>query len=744
MSDSDAYNITLAGLSDDLLFQFYCLNPPSDNCDWGPCPNPDITGLGQQVSVYVTSVILSITIVHNPTNFRTVVYPYFLNIYSLSISTFFAVFRLGITQNDFVFIILSIASPAQIYLWFISIVSLIPERFCSLRLSSVFADSMATGRHWEGKFINGLSLLSFLIWSFFLALLLAAPKQVKFTQSSCNADYGKTQLLGLLWAPFFLLSCFISFIIIQGFGKLLSFQKKRAVQELESPFETEDHDTIATLTGRNWSLATLKSPTDKVESLILLNIQVITLGAPGNIQYQNMPLGIISIIKTSLLFGYARRSQSTGGGRWSSYIRHMKLLFLIAGMCVYEVSMALSLPIPFTGFLPSEFFTGVLWVRSFVLSMRSRQLRFQRLIAYIFATVLCGILAVIFRIYIPLSQDLELDAFNVIIPLSPLLYFMWWQIETNIPQRTDYNKEDLLHQWKNRLEPLPLLNFLFFVVNPNALWISSTILSSAVISTSMSFGQIFSMTVAAFSLLSLRKYFLILYHKLNEWIKMTKDRFAAESTAAECISMKIDQEETASPRPLLSRSGTRTEIAGENNPEQITPVKITSLLRRRSSRVDISAVENLAETTRPPKSSSTRRSIKAESTATETTPEEVAPPRPSSSRSSIRAEIAAENPIGPPEIPAEETRSLSTPKSTRAETTVEENVSTRTTPSKITLREVIPPKPRSIKAEGIAAEIIPEETPVDIASPTGAKLITTTEIIPADIIPEHSGGNHSG
>ena len=40
----------LTGVSNDILFQAYCLNPPSDSCTYGPCPNPDVTGVGQQVS----------------------------------------------------------------------------------------------------------------------------------------------------------------------------------------------------------------------------------------------------------------------------------------------------------------------------------------------------------------------------------------------------------------------------------------------------------------------------------------------------------------------------------------------------------------------------------------------------------------------------------------------------------------------------------------------------------------------
>lgn len=30
--------------------QAYCIDPPKDSCSLGVCPNPDVTGLGQQMS----------------------------------------------------------------------------------------------------------------------------------------------------------------------------------------------------------------------------------------------------------------------------------------------------------------------------------------------------------------------------------------------------------------------------------------------------------------------------------------------------------------------------------------------------------------------------------------------------------------------------------------------------------------------------------------------------------------------
>jgi hypothetical protein len=56
------YNINLTGASNDTLFQAYCLNPPSDSCEFGPCPNPDVTGIGQQVSCELRPLVQRKTI----------------------------------------------------------------------------------------------------------------------------------------------------------------------------------------------------------------------------------------------------------------------------------------------------------------------------------------------------------------------------------------------------------------------------------------------------------------------------------------------------------------------------------------------------------------------------------------------------------------------------------------------------------------------------------------------------------
>lgn len=51
---------SFTGLNNVTLFQtLYCANPPSDSCPYGPCPNPDITGFGTQVSGSVLPLFIA-------------------------------------------------------------------------------------------------------------------------------------------------------------------------------------------------------------------------------------------------------------------------------------------------------------------------------------------------------------------------------------------------------------------------------------------------------------------------------------------------------------------------------------------------------------------------------------------------------------------------------------------------------------------------------------------------------------
>jgi hypothetical protein len=54
--------------------QAYCIDPPEDHCSLGVCPNPDVTGLGQQISgqfaktIKPNAKILTFNIVHQSTS----------------------------------------------------------------------------------------------------------------------------------------------------------------------------------------------------------------------------------------------------------------------------------------------------------------------------------------------------------------------------------------------------------------------------------------------------------------------------------------------------------------------------------------------------------------------------------------------------------------------------------------------------------------------------------------------------
>ena len=48
---TSAADLTFVFLADKSAYKkAFCTNPVSDSCPFGPCPNTDVTGIGQQIS----------------------------------------------------------------------------------------------------------------------------------------------------------------------------------------------------------------------------------------------------------------------------------------------------------------------------------------------------------------------------------------------------------------------------------------------------------------------------------------------------------------------------------------------------------------------------------------------------------------------------------------------------------------------------------------------------------------------
>ncbi|KAF8811257.1 terpenoid synthase [Phlegmacium glaucopus] len=184
------------------LFQIYCINPPPDSCPFGPCPNPDVTGLGQKVSLYITATVFAITLVLDTDDFRYAWYGHIANNYSLLVAAILSIIKRQLTQNDAVFVIIAVASPGTLHLWFLSTIQLIRRK----NLPSILSKMNQV----EGIMFSILSNCLFLLWLAMFSLILLPSMQSPFRQPACHRKYGMNGIISLLWAPVAVITIMVS------------------------------------------------------------------------------------------------------------------------------------------------------------------------------------------------------------------------------------------------------------------------------------------------------------------------------------------------------------------------------------------------------------------------------------------------------------------------------------------------------------------------------------------------------
>ncbi|KAJ2917890.1 hypothetical protein MD484_g2500, partial [Candolleomyces efflorescens] len=170
----------------------YCLNPPEDDgCPYGPCPNPDVTGVGQQISIYVTTGTFAFALVYFPQLVRPMLYNHLAVIYSLMIAALVSIVRGELTQNDGVFVLVAVGSPCTIYLWFSALRSLI-----------TYYDFLGQDHRSrrEVQLLKFLCMLSMAFEIVLVCLLFVPSSRIRFSQPSCNREFGKKLILNLAWA----------------------------------------------------------------------------------------------------------------------------------------------------------------------------------------------------------------------------------------------------------------------------------------------------------------------------------------------------------------------------------------------------------------------------------------------------------------------------------------------------------------------------------------------------------------
>ncbi|KAG2009461.1 hypothetical protein CC2G_012395 [Coprinopsis cinerea AmutBmut pab1-1] len=175
-----------------LYEKIFCVNPPPDICPFGPCPNSDVTGIGQQVSIYITTVIYAIVLVYIPWLGRPMLYAHLSVIYSLLIAALISILKTSLTQNDGVFVLVSVASPATLYLWYLSIRSIWSPKWFPVDLPEKHKST-------EFQILRVLTILSLAFTIALVCLMYVPSEKINFSQPACSQVFGRELWYNIAW-----------------------------------------------------------------------------------------------------------------------------------------------------------------------------------------------------------------------------------------------------------------------------------------------------------------------------------------------------------------------------------------------------------------------------------------------------------------------------------------------------------------------------------------------------------------
>ncbi len=155
-----------------------------------------------------------VTLVHSPEDFRFAWYSYLGNALSLLLSAIPSILTNKMTQNDATFVILSIASPASLYLWFLSL-------FSAIRRNTLPV-SIAQLNPYERYLLFTFSALLFLFWITMFPLTFLSSSAKLFSQPACNFKYSSKQIASILWSAQFVAHISSTCIVLLS----LAFKKR--------------------------------------------------------------------------------------------------------------------------------------------------------------------------------------------------------------------------------------------------------------------------------------------------------------------------------------------------------------------------------------------------------------------------------------------------------------------------------------------------------------------------------------
>ncbi|TFK17765.1 hypothetical protein FA15DRAFT_675839 [Coprinopsis marcescibilis] len=518
----------LKGEVNSIFFQAFCVNPPKDYCPdfLGPCPNSDVTGIGSQISTYITSLAYAIVVWYIPWMGRPMLYAHLSVVYSLLIAAVICIAKSDLTQNDGIFVLVSVASPATIYLWYLSVVSLWQPHIFPV-------EKKDKRKSLEIHALRVLSIGTFVFEIALICLMYVPSETISFSQPACNKEFGMVLWFNIAWMLPIAIQTVVGIVIFLIAMSLcwlwtrrLSYKVPEGFFKITQPDEAVEN--VYTRTPRvdmvTWTESILlevypdfMSPTLATCVITVLQLVVVPSLVIGPGSIENILSWLI------LAFGCFKESPREGSNAWKVYGLRIIALVLLAGVVAASALFAIIIPLPSLSDLTLVFLTVTvaIWsVRNF--STGNMKIFLPPLVIFCMLLAVAANVALYFvgsansfdTKKIEINPDLTpeeqaeaellqslgfLNFFMITMATYSIWFVLWcstafWSFKIFPSFREFYD---------GIFARAHILKFTAFVVTPIIIWVQSCNQSNPTDSMKMNFGQIFSLIVSFVTIITL-------------------------------------------------------------------------------------------------------------------------------------------------------------------------------------------------------------------------------------------------
>ncbi|KAJ2914999.1 hypothetical protein MD484_g5432, partial [Candolleomyces efflorescens] len=506
----------------------FCVDPAPGHCDFGVCPNTDVTGIGQQISIYLTTFVYAMVLAYVPWLHRPMMYAHLSVLYSLFIAAVVSMSKGDLTNADGIFVLVTAASPSTLYLWYLTIRS-----FWNITVFPIRHADKAVPMHksLEVQVLRVLSLGTIVFEVIMICLVFIRPKGIKFSQPGCNKKFGTELWYNVAWelpVAIHSVGMLVTFLLTWGLTRLWMMRRSYVVpgpmlqplsKDIEEKPTTERRDNIDLISWTEQVLFDLY-PNFMNRTLFMCIVAVIQLSALPEYDEQFSSMDCLTIVL--ITFGLFREMPPANhikvfAGRICTFI-------FLAGLWVARFPH-IGLPLP-GGSDWVIFFIGcssAAWSWSHFSSSNMKV--FLPVLLIFFSLIGLAVNMLLPGISDPKSfkYDPEIEApgpdgsplsFFVLIVFPVIIWIICWLATSNWPWRKELSWDKFNKGIWRRAH---LLKFCWIVLGPHILWVQASNDSNPSRSTDMTFGQIFALIVSIVTVFTL----------LDEAREMKREQWAA-------------------------------------------------------------------------------------------------------------------------------------------------------------------------------------------------------------------------